>query len=119
MIFVRSFLLLLTLQLAGEAIARGFALPVPGPVFGMAFLFILFRARPQMVERLRPAITALLGLLSLLFVPAGVGVMANLELLSAGWFAISVALVASTLLAILASVATFLAVQRLQGQLGQ
>ena len=99
-----------------SAIIRNHGFMVYDQLFGLDSQGV---ARPQMVERLRPAITALLGLLSLLFVPAGVGVMANLELLSAGWFAISVALVASTLLAILASVATFLAVQRLQGQLGQ
>ena len=31
---------LLIFQLAGEVTARGFNLPVPGPVLGMLFLFI-------------------------------------------------------------------------------
>mgnify|MGYP002265813871 CR=1 FL=1 len=43
---------------------------------------------------------ALIGNLSLCFVPAGVGVMLHVELIGADWLPISVALVASTLLAI-------------------
>jgi len=31
---------LLIFQLAGEVVARGLALPIPGPVLGMLFLFI-------------------------------------------------------------------------------
>jgi putative effector of murein hydrolase LrgA (UPF0299 family) len=46
-------------------------------------------------------------------VPAGVGVVANLDILSADWVAILAVLVVSTVLAMLASVATFLAVLRM------
>ena len=31
---------LLVFQLAGEVVARGLNLPVPGPVLGMLFLFV-------------------------------------------------------------------------------
>jgi holin-like protein len=48
-------------------------------------------------------------------VPAGVGVIGNLEVLSEDWFALLVILVVSTVLAMLAAVATFIGVRRLTG----
>ena len=35
---------LLAFQLLGEVVARGLGLPVPGPVLGMLFFFLWFRA---------------------------------------------------------------------------
>ena len=52
----------------------------------------------------------LLGNLSLLFVPAGVGIMMHLDLIESGWLPIGVALLASTALTI---AATGLIMQRL------
>lgn len=101
--------LLLACQLAGEAITMAADLPVPGPVVGMAVLFIglLIRRRlraggdaPDIPENLERTATGLLSHLSLLFVPAGVGVMLYLPLIAEEWLAISVALVASTILTI-------------------
>jgi holin-like protein len=45
----------------------------------------------------------LLKYLGLLFVPAGVGVIANLSLIGAEWFPIVVGLVGSTILSVLAT----------------
>jgi putative effector of murein hydrolase LrgA (UPF0299 family) len=48
-----------------------------------------------------------------MFVPAGVGVIGNLDVLSKDWFALLVILTLSTLLAMLATVGTFIGVRRL------
>jgi holin-like protein len=92
--------LLLLFQLAGEAIAIFFVLPVPGPVIGMALLFgaMAWRGGPSLP--LRESAQNLLQHLSLLFVPAGVGVMLHFQRMADEWLPIVVALVASTLLAI-------------------
>ena len=105
--------LLLACQLIGEVTVRTVRLSLPGPVVGLALLIIILRIRPALAEQLRPTITVILGHLSLLFVPAGVGVIGNLEVLSEDWFALLVVLVLSTLLAMLAAVGTFLGVRRL------
>lgn len=97
--------LLLTCQLAGEVIARLAGLPVPGPVIGMVILFLGLvvrglvsqKAAPDGLERLG---RGLLAHLSLLFVPAGVGVMLHLDLIAVEWAPISAALIASTLVTI-------------------
>lgn len=108
-----TFGLLLVCQLVGEVIVRGVGLTIPGPVIGLTLLLVVLWLRPAVAETLRPTVTVILANLSLLFVPAGVGVIGNLEVLSEGWVALLVVLVVSTLLAMLASVGTFIAVRRL------
>jgi holin-like protein len=92
--------ILLVFQLVGEAISHGFGLPVPGPVIGLALLFLSLIARGGVPEDLRATANGLLQHLSLLFVPAGVGVMVHLSRLREEWLPISVALVVSAVLTI-------------------
>jgi len=91
---------LLVYQLIGEVLVQLLGLPVPGPVIGMLLLFITLVLRGTAPEWLRTTSNALLGHLSLLFVPAGVGVMLHFKRLGAEWLPISVALVASTVITI-------------------
>jgi holin-like protein len=92
--------LLLLFQLAGESIALLFALPVPGPVIGMALLFVALVLRGGPGHELREATQDLLQHLSLLFVPAGVGVMLHWQRLADEWQPIVIALFASTFITI-------------------
>jgi holin-like protein len=91
---------LLVFQAIGEVLSYALRLPVPGPVLGMVLLLALLLARPTLLARLRPTALELLKHLSLLFVPAGVGVMLHVARIGREWLPIVVALVASTALAI-------------------
>ena len=106
---------LLLLQCAGEALSRLLSLPVPGPVLGMLLLFVALRLRDQGSEPIDTAADALAKHLSLLFVPAGVGVMMYYGRLAGEWLPIATALVVSTVLAIAASALTFTALARRKG----
>ena len=64
-----GFALLMLCQLAGEALVKISALPVPGPVVGMVLLAGLLAARAPLPSGLTGTAQALLGNLSLLFVP--------------------------------------------------
>ncbi|TDR81454.1 CidA/LrgA family protein [Paludibacterium purpuratum] len=66
---------LLGYQIAGEAICRALSLPVPGPVLGMLLLFLTLCVRRTVPDALRATVPGLLRHLSLLFIPAGVGVV--------------------------------------------
>jgi holin-like protein len=83
-------------QLAGELIVAATGLPLPGPVCGMALLFLGLLVKGGIPADLARVGDALLGNLSLLFVPAGVGVMLHANLIAREWLPISVALVLST-----------------------
>lgn len=106
---------LLVFQLLGEVISRALELPLPGPVVGMGLLFITLMVRGQAPDGLKQTATTLLSHLSLLFVPAGVGVMMHLHLIRAEWQAISAALVVSTVLTIIVSAGVMLGLTRLTG----
>ncbi len=87
---------LLLLQLAGEGLSRMLHLPFPGPVVGFMLTLVVVKLRPQWLESLRTAATGLLSHLSLLFIPAGVGVVMYLHELAKDGLAIIVALVVSS-----------------------
>jgi holin-like protein len=78
---LRGLALLLLLQVAGEALAKAFALPIPGPVLGMVLLLGALRWAP-LREPIAAAAEFLLAHLSLLFVPVGVGVITHLDVIS-------------------------------------
>jgi holin-like protein len=94
---------LLVFQLVGEVAAQVLRLPVPGPVVGLALLFGTLVLRGHASDELRNTANGLLAHLSLLFVPAGVGVMVHFGRLGDEWLPIVVALVASTVLTIAAT----------------
>ena len=110
--------LLLAFQLSGEALVRGLGLIVPGPVVGLVLLLAAMGAAPRLAEAVRPAAQGLLANLSLLFVPAGVGVVAQLDVLESHGPALIAAVIGSTILAIVAGALAFRLVARLQGEDG-
>ncbi|HYD66432.1 CidA/LrgA family protein [Azospirillum sp.] len=95
-----SLTILLLCQLAGELIALALKLPVPGPVIGMLLLFIGLAVRGGVPRGLHDTAGGLLRHLSLLFVPAGTGVVVHLGLLGNEAMPIAVSLIGSTVLAI-------------------
>jgi holin-like protein len=104
---VAALLLLFGCQLAGEILHRVFWVPMPGPVTGMLLLtMILLRRTPAIPESLAAFAGVLLQNLGLFFVPAGVGVVANVGLIRQQWIPICVALVGSTCLSLLATACT-------------
>ena len=103
---------LLVYQLIGEVVVQLLGLPVPGPVVGMLLLFVTLLLRGTAPEWLRTTSNGLLGHLSLLFVPAGVGVMQHFQRLGAEWLPIAVALVASTIITIGVTALVMRALQR-------
>ena len=91
---------LLVFQTIGEGLAYGFSLPVPGPVIGMVLLFMYLLVRKDAAKKLAPVSLELLKHLSLLFIPAGVGIMIHAQRVAAEWLPIAAALVASTVVSI-------------------
>lgn len=104
---IQHLAILLTFQLVGEALSQAFSLTLPGPVIGMALLFATLLAIPSLAAKLTPTASVLLAHLSLLFVPAGVGVIGHLDTLGSSGPALLAAIVGSTVAALLAGLAAF------------
>ena len=95
---LESLAVLLLCQLLGELFVLYFELPIPGPVIGMIILFLGLMLRGNIPDQLSTTANGLLEQLSLLFVPAGVGVLTHLTLLGEHWLPLSTSLIVSTLL---------------------
>ncbi len=92
---LRGLALLLLLQAAGEALVHALKLPFPGPVVGLVLLLVALRWEWARVP-VAAAAELLLGHLSLLFVPVGVGVITHLQLMSHYGVQLLVVIVVST-----------------------
>jgi holin-like protein len=125
---IASLSLILICQLVGEVIVRGLHVAVPGPVVGLMLLLMLLLLRdrfpvfsrgPLRDEGVEQASRGLLANLSLLFVPAGVGVVQKLDLLAEHGIAILTALAISVVVTLLVTVAAFLITSRLMAGSGK
>lgn len=121
---LRSFCLLLVCQLLGEILVRSTGLPMPGPLGGLVLLLAVLAAARRLgwippdgidTTPLGRTAAALIGILGLLFVPAGVGVIQNVQLLAANGLALALALVVSTVLTLLVTVLVFIGTARIVG----
>lgn len=95
---VAAFALLIACQLIGELLRTALHLPLPGPVIGMVLLTGLLVRRGVAPEApLGRVADGLIGTMGLLFVPAGVGIIAQFGLLRQDWLPILAGLVVSTI----------------------
>lgn len=72
---ITGFAIILSFLFAGEIVKHIINVPIPGNIFGLLFLFLalLFKIIPlSLVEK---SSTALLSVLGLFFVPAGIGII--------------------------------------------
>ena len=124
---IASLSLILLCQLAGEIFVRGLELPMPGPVIGLMLLLVLLVARdrfpvlargPLQGDGVENASRGLLANLSLLFVPAGVGVVQKLDLVAEHGIAFLGVLAISVLVTLVVTVVTFVAASRLMARGG-
>lgn len=92
--------IILVCQLVGELIVGTLSISIPGPVLGMLILFLLLLIRGDLPSGLGQTADGLLRAMSLLFVPAGTGVMMHFKLLGEALLPLGAALVVSTAMTI-------------------
>jgi len=106
---------LLVCQLAGEAVVRLTGLLVPGPVVGMLLLFLLLLLRAPLPAATAATSNELLKHLSLLFVPAGVGVVQHLDRLGSDGLRLVAVVVLATVITLAFTALVFEGLARLIG----
>lgn len=95
--------------LLGEAIALVLPLPLPGSVIGMSVLALGLRTGLVHEDEIRPAGELLVGNMAFFFVPSGVLVLMDMDILTREWLPV---LVASIVSAALVSMTVGLVMQR-------
>ncbi len=110
---ITAFAALLVSQLAGEIIVHVVSLPIPGPVVGMILLFAAMLARMPLPQALSDTADGLLRHLSLLFVPAGTGVIQHLDRLGTDALRLLVVVVLATAVTLAITALVFESIARL------
>jgi len=87
----------------GEIAARSGLLPLPAPVIGLILLYGELTLRGSLPDDLGVLADRLLQFLGMLFVPAGVGVLAHLHVLRTEALPILAAIVGGTAITLLAT----------------
>ena len=87
--------LIIVLQLIGESIVQVSGLPVPGAIIGLVLLYVILVVRGETSDEMSRTSGFLLQNLGVLFVPAGVGVIAYLPMIATQWWIIVLALFVS------------------------
>ena len=111
--FLNAVTLLLLFQLAGEVSVLPLELPIPGPVVGMFLLLALLLSKKQRNLLLESTANGILLHLSLLFVPAGVGVVIHFSRIGSEWLPIVVSLLASTFITLVVTAFSMRLVHRI------
>lgn len=102
-----AMLILVGCQLVGELLRNAFQFPIPGPVIGMFLLAVILGIRANRTGNdrapplLKPTAEGLIANMGLLFVPAGVGIVAEAGVIRREWLPIVVAVAGSTILSLL------------------
>lgn len=109
---IRTLTTLLIFQTIGEGLSYGLSLPIPGPVIGMVLLFLFLLWRKGVAASMAPTSQELLKHLSLLFIPAGVGIMVHAQRVLTELLPIAAALLASTIVSIAVTAAVVRALQK-------
>ena len=112
---IPALLIILLCQLLGETLSRSLGLPIPGPVLGMVFMLLGLILSQRLRAVIRPVAQVILGALSLLLVPAGVGAIGQFFTLGDQTLPVVLAVVGSTILAIASGAVTFVVIARLIG----
>ena len=104
---IQAFCFLIGVQLAGSFLADTLSMPIPGPVIGMLLLLIWLTAGGWAPADLGLLADGFVRYLPLLFVPASVGLVQYLDLLSAFGVVLFAVIVGSTLMGLIVAAFVF------------
>jgi holin-like protein len=111
---LRTYLVLLGCQAAGETVHQVSDFPLSGPIISMVLLLIALTIIGGGSKEFNLSGQSLLRYLSLFFVPPGVGIMQHFPLIRAHWLPTLLALIISTALAMISGAIVMQSVNRLQ-----
>lgn len=96
--FIRAFFIIYLCLYVGIGISHLLPVTIPGSIIGMLVLFALLASQILPVEWVRPGCSLFIRYMALLFVPISVGVMNDMDILTAQFGPIVVSCLVSTLI---------------------
>jgi holin-like protein len=81
-------LYILLFSILGEILSTGLNLPVPGSILGMVLLFLALKFKVIRLRQIYDAGQFLIANMTILFLPAGVGIMSHWSAIAKYWWQI-------------------------------
>ena len=116
---LKQLAIILAISLAGEMLSSVLPLPIPASIYGIVILFTLLVSRVLHVDDIRETSSFLIAFMSMLFIPAGVGLMTSFPLLAENLIAYIVITAVSTVLVMAVSGRAAQAAIRREGKEGK
>ncbi|MDD3016430.1 CidA/LrgA family protein [Lactococcus chungangensis] len=85
-----QFMYILLFSIIGETLSTVLKLPVPGSIIGMVLLFFALKFRLIRLRQIYDAGQFMIENMTILFLPAGVGIMSHWDAISKYWWQIIV-----------------------------
>ena len=95
--------IIFSISLAGEVLAAALPLPIPASIYGIVILFALLESRVLSVDAIRETSSFLITIMSMLFIPATVGLMDSFDLLKSRLAAYVIIMLVSTVVVMVVS----------------
>lgn len=95
--YLKEFVILCVCLFLGAITRSIIDFPIPEAVYGMIYLFIALNFKILKTEDIKSTSDGILKNLAFLFVPAGVGIMANLDLIKGKILAIIILVIIGTI----------------------
>lgn len=100
-LFIKGFIVIIAFLIIGKLINHFLNIPIPGSIIGLLLLFTALSLKIIDINIVEPASHTLLKYMTLFFVPAGVGLMNYIDILSNNWLAIIISSLISTMIVII------------------
>lgn len=94
--YLKQFMLITLISLAGELLSFLIPLPIPASIYGVAILLSLLISGRLKVESIREVSSFLIAVMPVMFIPAAVGLMESFSLLASSWLSYVIILAVST-----------------------
>lgn len=75
--YLKQILIILTISFVGELLKQLLPLPVPASIYGMVILFVLLLTKVIKLEAVKEVGDFMIEIMPVMFIPAGVGLMAS------------------------------------------
>lgn len=75
--YLKQFLIILTISFSGEVLNKLLPLPIPAGIYGMVILFVLLITGVLKLESVKEIGRFMVEIMPIMFIPAGVGIMAS------------------------------------------
>lgn len=95
--YIRQFGIILAITFIGEILKYLIPLPIPASIYGLVIMLALLMTKRLQVSAVKEASSFLIEIMSLMFIPAGVGLIVSFNAIKDIWLQLVVIIIITTI----------------------